>query len=115
MLDADLAQLYGVATANLNKAVKRNIDRFPAEFVFRLTVEEKFQSGISKGPGEEGADICRMFLLSRASPCYRVFLKAGAQSTSNPGRCQCDSPAHGATRAEEKKDPVSCQSIGSGI
>ena len=40
MLDADLAQLYGVATANLNKAVKRNIDRFPADFVFQLTVEE---------------------------------------------------------------------------
>ncbi|HEX9663753.1 MAG TPA: ORF6N domain-containing protein [Candidatus Binatia bacterium] len=58
MLDADLAQLYGVATANLNKAVKRNIDRFPADFVFRLTVEEasalRFQSGISKVAGRGG-------------------------------------------------------------
>ena len=58
MLDADLAQLCGVATANLNKAVKRNIDRFPADFVFRLTVEEasalRFQSGISKVAGRGG-------------------------------------------------------------
>jgi hypothetical protein len=33
MLDADLAQLYGVATSQLNKAVKRNIKRFPGDFV----------------------------------------------------------------------------------
>jgi hypothetical protein len=58
MLDADLAQLYGVATSNLNKAVKRNINRFPGDFVFQLTVEEasalRFQSGISKMPGRGG-------------------------------------------------------------
>jgi hypothetical protein len=36
MLDADLAKLYGVTTFNLNKAVKRNIDRFPGDFVFQL-------------------------------------------------------------------------------
>jgi hypothetical protein len=34
MLDADLAELYGVETFNLNKAVKRNIDRFPEDFMF---------------------------------------------------------------------------------
>jgi hypothetical protein len=37
MLDADLARLYGVSTSNLNKAVKRNINRFPGDFVFQLT------------------------------------------------------------------------------
>ncbi len=37
MLDKDLAELYGVKTGNLNKAVDRNIDRFPADFMFRLT------------------------------------------------------------------------------
>ena len=36
MLDADLAQLYGVETKNLVKAVKRNIDRFPSDFMFQL-------------------------------------------------------------------------------
>ena len=52
MLDSDLASLYGVATFNLNKAVKRNIERFPEDFMFQLTVEEfkflRFQIGISK-------------------------------------------------------------------
>lgn len=41
MLDADLAELYGVATKVLNQAVKRNVDRFPEDFTFRLTPEEK--------------------------------------------------------------------------
>ena len=52
MLDSDLAQLYGVETFNLNKAVKRNIDRFPEDFMFQLTKEEadalRFQIGILK-------------------------------------------------------------------
>jgi len=49
-LDRDLAQLYGVTTGNLNKAVKRNLDRFPLNFMFQLTHEEyeslRFQFGI---------------------------------------------------------------------
>lgn len=40
MLDADLAQLYGVEVKVLNQAVKRNIARFPDDFMFRLTREE---------------------------------------------------------------------------
>jgi len=40
ILDSDLALIYGVATKALNQAVKRNIDRFPADFMFRLTSEE---------------------------------------------------------------------------
>jgi hypothetical protein len=40
LLDADLADLYGVATKVLNQAVKRNLDRFPADFMFQLTPEE---------------------------------------------------------------------------
>jgi hypothetical protein len=41
MLDTDLAVMYGVSTKVLNQAVKRNKDRFPDEFMFRLTKEEK--------------------------------------------------------------------------
>jgi hypothetical protein len=41
MLDADLADLYGVSTKRLNEQVKRNQERFPADFMFRLTAEEK--------------------------------------------------------------------------
>src|SRR4030042_6331609 len=37
MLDRDLARLYGVETRALNQAVRRNIDRFPEDFMFRLT------------------------------------------------------------------------------
>ena len=40
MLDADLAALYGVETKVLVQAVKRNIDRFPADFMFQLTKQE---------------------------------------------------------------------------
>lgn len=40
MLDKDLAWLYEVETKNLNKAVKRNIERFPKDFMFQLTQEE---------------------------------------------------------------------------
>ena len=40
MLDRDLAALYGVETKNLNKAVRRNLDRFPADFMFQLTADE---------------------------------------------------------------------------
>ncbi len=51
MLDRDLAIVYGVATRDLNKAVKRNRDRFPADFAFQLTRQEvadlKFQIGTS--------------------------------------------------------------------
>jgi hypothetical protein len=41
MIDRDLAELYGVETKYLNRQVKRNRERFPAEFAFRLTAEEK--------------------------------------------------------------------------
>jgi hypothetical protein len=40
ILDADLAQLYGVTTKRLNEQVKRNHDRFPKDFMFRLSLEE---------------------------------------------------------------------------
>lgn len=41
MLDVDLAALYGVQTKRLNKQVKRNRDRFPSDFLFQLTADEK--------------------------------------------------------------------------
>ena len=40
MLDSDLAELYEVEAKRLNEAVKRNIKRFPADFMFRLTKDE---------------------------------------------------------------------------
>lgn len=40
MLDADLAELYGVETDALNRAVKRNSERFPEDFMFQFTADE---------------------------------------------------------------------------
>jgi len=55
MLDRDLAELYGVQTRDLNKAVQRNGDRFPSDFMFQLTLEEyknlMFQFGTSRWGG----------------------------------------------------------------
>jgi hypothetical protein len=59
MLDLDLAKLYEVSTGHLNRAVKRNSDRFPADFMFRLRAEEvrnlKCQFGISSWGGRRAA------------------------------------------------------------
>ena len=54
MLDSDLAELYGIETFNLNKAVKRNLSRFPEDFMFQLT-ESEFKSLIFHiGMSKEG-------------------------------------------------------------
>jgi hypothetical protein len=64
MLDRDLAEHYGVKTFNLNKAVKRNIERFPVDFMFQLTKAEHesliFQIGIpSEKTGLNKSDFSR--------------------------------------------------------
>ena len=55
MLDKDLAEMYGVSTGNLNKSVKRNIKRFPEDFMFQLNSNEFeiliFQFGTSRWGG----------------------------------------------------------------
>jgi hypothetical protein len=59
MLDEDLAELYMVKTGNLNKAVARNIKRFPEDFMFRLTDDEfknlLFQNGTASWGGRRQA------------------------------------------------------------
>ncbi len=58
MLDEDLAELYGVTTKRLNEQVKRNLGRFPDEFMFQLTFQEltglRSQIATSKQPGRGG-------------------------------------------------------------
>ena len=67
MLDSDLAILYGVSTGHLNRAVKRNSDRFPPDFMFQLSLEEvdflKCQLGISK-PSRGGRRRSRPFVFT---------------------------------------------------
>lgn len=56
MLDSELARLYRVTTGNLNKSVDRNLERFPEDFMFRLSKKEAsnlmFQNGISSWGGK---------------------------------------------------------------
>jgi hypothetical protein len=55
MLDEDLAELYGVETKSRVRAVKRNVNRFPEDFMFQLSLQEfkdlRSQNGTSKGRG----------------------------------------------------------------
>ena len=82
ILDKDLAVLYGVETFNLNKAVKRNRERFPGDFMFQLTKDEwerlKFQPGISKPQGRGG----------RRPPPY-AFTEQGVAMLSSVLRSRC--------------------------
>ena len=75
MLDRDLASLYEVETGALNRAVKRNLQRFPQDFMFQLTKEEsdflRCQIGISKR-GRVADVSFRTFSQNRAWPCFRV-------------------------------------------
>ena len=93
MLDRDLARLYGVTTFNLNKAVSRNLDRFPEDFMFRLDKKEFenliFHFGISSWGGtrklprvftEQGVAMLSSVLRSKQAvqvniAIMRVFVK----------------------------------------
>lgn len=54
LLDEDLASIYGVATKFLNRAVKRNIERFPEDFVFQLTAKENIALRCQNGTSKHG-------------------------------------------------------------
>jgi hypothetical protein len=79
VLDSDLALVYEVTTGNFNKAVERNLERFPDTFAFVLTPKETqdlmFQIGRSSGHG------------GRRKP-PRVFTEHGALMASTVLRCQ---------------------------
>jgi hypothetical protein len=81
LLDADLARLYGVETRALNQAVKRNQDRFPAEFAFQLTDEEFL--GISQSVTSKSAALTSQTVMSKPGRGGRrhrpyVFTEHGA-------------------------------------
>jgi hypothetical protein len=81
MLYADLAGLYGVATKNLNKAVERNRERFPEDFMFQLSLREfadlRFQFGTS----------------NRRTPC------PAAKAAEHPLKSKREFTWHAATRS----------------
>ncbi len=57
MLDRDLAELYGVATKHLKRQVRRNLGRFPEDFMFELTMEEAENSRSRSGTLKQGENI----------------------------------------------------------
>ena len=74
ILDADLAELYGVTTKALNQAIKRNADRFPSDFSFLLNAEEK----------AEVVTDCDHLLRLKFSPVLpRAFTEHGAIMAAN--------------------------------
>jgi len=85
MLDTDLAKLYGVPTKSLNLAVKRNIDRFPLDFMFQLDEKEaetlRFQNETSKD-GRGGRRYLPMYSQNKALLCFQASLIASGQFKS---------------------------------
>ncbi len=77
MLDSDLARLYEIETSQLNRQVRRNLNRFPGDFMFELDLEEFnsliCQNGISK-KGRGGDKNFHWFLLSQEWQCFLVLL-----------------------------------------
>lgn len=74
MIDTDLADLYGIPTKALNQAVKRNTERFPADFMFQLTADEKQQVVTN-------CDHLSKLKFSRSNPY--VFTEHGAIQAAN--------------------------------
>ena len=85
MLDSDLAIIYEVETKQINKAVKRNIDRFPKEFIFQLNKEEwenlKFQFGTSS---EHGGRSGVNFINPILKKCNKLLHKFHAFTNDTP-------------------------------
>ena len=76
MLDSDLADIYQVATGALNRAVRRNLARFPSDFVFRLSDEEteslRCQIGISN-KGRGGRRYSPYVFTDTGQLCWQAF------------------------------------------
>ena len=96
ILDTDLARLYGVETRALNQSVKRNAERFPADFAFQLTLEEaaaalqssaelEIASGSNDGGGASNSSQIVMSSRRHRGTPYRpwAFTEHGALMASN--------------------------------
>jgi len=75
MLDRDLAEMYGVDTKVLNQAVKRNLDRFPEEFMFQLTQQEKDSLRCQIGTSSEAEALrSQIVTLNKGRGKHRKYL-----------------------------------------
>lgn len=83
ILDADVAALYGVETKRINEAVRNNPDKFPENYMFTLTPEKQQVCGRIFRPQispQSPAHFLR-HLRKKGCTCWRLFSKAGGQST----------------------------------
>lgn len=97
MLDSDLAELYGVETKVLNQAVKRNIERFPDDFMFQLTEDERDILRCQIGTSNGGPILRSQFVTSkdrrggRRYPPY-AFTEQGVAMLCTSCACPSRSP-----------------------
>lgn len=90
MLDRDLAEIYGYEVKKLNQQVKRNIERFPEDFMFQLATSEiesvrsqivtSRKNDFSLGKKVDG-DICHMHLQNKEFICLRQFFAENWQNS----------------------------------
>ena len=73
ILDRDLARLYGVSTKALNQAVKRNVDRFPEDFMFQLTMDEANAALVQRPAGRSRSQIVTLKKTRGKNNNYRPF------------------------------------------
>ena len=92
MLDRDLATLYGVDVKRINEQVKRNAERFPEDFMFRLTKEECLRSQIATLNMERGKHLKYMpyaFTESGVAMLSGVLRSSVAIDVNEIGRASC--------------------------
>src|SRR6266404_2804158 len=88
MLDSDLAAIYGVSTKRLNEQVKRNLDRFPADFMFQLTAKEAVALRSQIATGSKSRSILKSQIATSSSHGGRrshpyAFTEYGALMAAN--------------------------------
>jgi hypothetical protein len=88
MLDSDLAAIYGVSTKRLNEQVKRNLDRFPTDFMFQLTAKEAVALRWQIATGSKSRSILKSQIAASSSHGSRrshpyAFTEYGALMAAN--------------------------------
>jgi len=116
LIDADLADIYGVETRTLNQAVKRNAERFPDDFVFRLNTGEKsevitncdhlahlkFAKSLPLAFTEHGAIMAATVLNSPPAVTMSVYVVRGIHSDARTPRGQ---RSHSQAAGGNRQDP----------
>lgn len=85
ILDSDLAAIYGVTTKALNQAIRRNAERFPPDFVFRLRAEEVQDLRSQSIPASRAEDRSSMLAANIADANRSQFVTSSSSSSTPSG------------------------------